>query len=619
MNYLKRILSLILVVVTIFLVTIPVNAEEYTSNPTFWEYQLLRFIDSGAEALDTWVGTTLQDHDIPGRAVALISDDICSVSPDGLHHCTSEDLKLGSPSDNNLGVTACMGSCDYCGEEFLVTGDDLGAAYQQALKPTTGSLFSLIRINADGSYDYAFTGYYPTKASGYSSVTGSLIGYSESFTFSSLSSTYGCWILKCPDSYIASYYPFSGDYSLGFESFSSSYVSNDDYFRYSIGGTNYSQYLYNAPKISVQHLGTMTSGSQFLTPAQLNVALQISGNSSVSGRLFLRIKPANGIVVDVGVPTIGSITGDVVVIGDNNETTVYENCQFVDETNNQYFNPTTNAWNTYNSYSYDYSTMTYNFVTDVGNTTINYGDEYISISETVNNVTNVYNYYYYVETEPADPDTCEHTYTSEITREPSCTVPGLTTYTCSKCGKTYTATIDPLGHDWLLTDSVETTYTLDTTGITCPTCNGTAFTYTVDENGLYTFTCSDANCAATWTAQGVTNKGYDLYTCSRCGETYKDYSGSGPPDENDGIFAAIGDFIADGIQWILDKLAQLVESFNGITTAFTEYTTQLKDSSTNVSSFLKAAFEQIPSSLLTLVWFFIVSIVLVCVYRKFFK
>ena len=94
---------------------------------------------------------------------------------------------------------------------------------------------------------------------------------------------------------------------------------------------------------------------------------------------------------------VGTITGDIVVIGDDNEVTVYENCQFVDETNNQYFNPTTNTWNTYNSYSYDYSTFTYNFTTDSGNTTINYGDEYVSVSETVNNVTNVYNYYYYVD------------------------------------------------------------------------------------------------------------------------------------------------------------------------------------------------------------------------------
>ncbi len=106
----------------------------------------------------------------------------------------------------------------------------------------------------------------------------------------------------------------------------------------------------------------------------------------------------NDDVVENTPDEVGSITGDVVVIGDDNEVTYYNDCQFVDEDNSRFYCPTTNNWTTYNSYSYDYSTMTYNF-TDVDNNTysISYGDEYITYSETVNNVTNEYNYYYYVD------------------------------------------------------------------------------------------------------------------------------------------------------------------------------------------------------------------------------
>ena len=40
-----------------------------------------------------------------------------------------------------------------------------------------------------------------------------------------------------------------------------------------------------------------------------------------------------------------------------------------------------------------------------------------------------------------------HEYTETITKEPTCTEPGIKTFTCS-CGDTYTEEIPPLGHDW---------------------------------------------------------------------------------------------------------------------------------------------------------------------------
>ena len=43
----------------------------------------------------------------------------------------------------------------------------------------------------------------------------------------------------------------------------------------------------------------------------------------------------------------------------------------------------------------------------------------------------------------------DHNYTSSITTEPTCEVPGVRTYTCSVCGDTYTEDIDPLGHTYV--------------------------------------------------------------------------------------------------------------------------------------------------------------------------
>ena len=45
-----------------------------------------------------------------------------------------------------------------------------------------------------------------------------------------------------------------------------------------------------------------------------------------------------------------------------------------------------------------------------------------------------------------DPEPHIHDYTSRITSQPSCTIPGVRTYTCA-CGDSYTETISPLGHN----------------------------------------------------------------------------------------------------------------------------------------------------------------------------
>ena len=70
-----------------------------------------------------------------------------------------------------------------------------------------------------------------------------------------------------------------------------------------------------------------------------------------------------------------------------------------------------------------------------------------------------------------------HSYTASVTAA-SCIETGYTTYTCSRCGDTYTSDeVAPLGHDWVAGETVAPTHTTD---------------------------------------------GYTAYTCSRCGETKQD-------------------------------------------------------------------------------------------------
>ena len=92
------------------------------------------------------------------------------------------------------------------------------------------------------------------------------------------------------------------------------------------------------------------------------------------------------------------------------------------------------------------------------------------------------------------PGSHEHSYTSSVTRQPTCTQSGVRTYTCS-CGEYYTEIISPTGH----------TYSAQ---VTQPTC----------------------------TAQG-----YTTHTCTVCGHSYKDsYTSAKGHSFKDGLCTECG-------------------------------------------------------------------------------
>lgn len=335
--------------------------------------------------------------------------------------------------------------------------------------------------------------------------------------------------------------------------------------------------------------------------------------------VYADLYPSAGVIedyydVDLSVatrPTI--ITGPVGYYDASNNLQVVNDTTIVNETNNSYYNPVINTTSDISYWSYDYSDRSYHLTLATGDTaTVTYGDEYIVIQE--GNV--IYNIYYVIQGGGSGEggSSCNHNYTSAVTTEPGCTTKGITTYTCDLCGHKYTEYIDALGHDWQATEEVPTTYALPESAH-CPTCQGTSFTHELNaSHDEYTCTCSNPDCGATWAETPVTTYGHTIYTCSRCGATQKDSE-----DPDSGLFTALGNFLADGIDWIVDKLVQLIDSIAGINEIFTEYVEQMKEKAGEYPAFISAFIAIMPEDLMTVVWFGVIAAVVLAVWKKWFN
>lgn len=107
---------------------------------------------------------------------------------------------------------------------------------------------------------------------------------------------------------------------------------------------------------------------------------------------------------------------------------------------------------------------------------------------------------YLVTTEPftyGNPGGCSHSYSAAVT-PPTCESSGYTTYTCSKCGDSYTGnTVSALGHDYCVLL------------VTAPTCTSQGFT---------TYVCS--NCDIRYTDDYVDPIGHQYGDWYRPGNAY---------------------------------------------------------------------------------------------------
>ncbi len=107
-----------------------------------------------------------------------------------------------------------------------------------------------------------------------------------------------------------------------------------------------------------------------------------------------------------------------------------------------------------------------------------------------------------------DPNGHSHSYTGEVTTEPTCTEPGVMTYTCS-CGDSYTEEIPASDHSY---EAVVTAPTCTEQGYTTYTCHcGDSYVDDyVDANGhnVVLVESKDATCES---------NGYEYYACESCG------------------------------------------------------------------------------------------------------
>lgn len=253
-----------------------------------------------------------------------------------------------------------------------------------------------------------------------------------------------------------------------------------------------------------------------------------------------------------------SITGDYGIIGDNGQIIKVEGDKIVNETNNNYFNPATGETTTITDWSYNYEDRSYTVTTEAGDTvTITYGDENVTIVEG----DTIYNIYYLVDGSgsenpgPDVPPTCDHTWTETSRTDPTCSTPGKVTFTCSKCSQTKTETLPALGHNWTVERTVQTSY---------------------DEQG------------------NLVQQGYTIYSCTVCGEQYKDMEGTGPPgaEGDKSLWEQLGDLIGSGLGGILQLIEAVVGKFLD---ALTALVTMITDKLSTVVEAVLSIFEEVPA------------------------
>ena len=222
---------------------------------------------------------------------------------------------------------------------------------------------------------------------------------------------------------------------------------------------------------------------------------------------------------------------------------------------------------------------------------------------------------------PGD-DTCKHEYKATISKEPTCTEKGIVLYTCSLCGKSYTENTKALGHDWQVVEVVSPQPSISPLPSASPDLSSIP---------------PDSSSAPAPT-EAPAEPAYTLYRCSRCGEEYKDYDGSGPPappadDEDGGIWGWIKKLvksIVDGILGVLEEvvggiidfLVKLVDDFfegvKSVVHNLIESLKQIADFGGEFKGFLGSVFSFLPPEIVVL-FSFILSLAIVLAIIKFIR
>lgn len=186
--------------------------------------------------------------------------------------------------------------------------------------------------------------------------------------------------------------------------------------------------------------------------------------------------------------------------------------------------------------------------------------------------------------------TCDHTYSQHMEQEATCILPGLMISTCSKCGDSSSEIVDPLGHDWQCTSHVDAVTDPDT--------------------------------------GEETSSAYDIYTCSRCGDTYEDHTGTGAPDEDYSnttisqlvvkVFSKLGTFAGKLLGSVVHLFDKAVNAVDDLASKFNDYVEQIKGFGGNYPIWLSGFWGIIPAELQVALTFAVICMALGVVGKKLF-
>jgi len=431
-----------------------------------------------------------------GKLSSNLGENVCPTSDDHLHHGDVVRPVRGGSSATTYTMEC---KCDYCGELFRVkkTSSDLSAAYDDYVQALPAD-----NINSQGLSEFYITGWTYEPYNSYNKIISSLADYPCVDSYNTVSNA--TYICGTSGSFTV---PQTGQYSIVFPrptlSMETSYSNRG---RTYLTGGSYNEVKIGDCDTGFSYKAVLVAGTQYTIKANLCAGNDsYKENTLCSYRIYRPYVQGSRSLITTDNPDIFNTTtrptsitgGNYGIVGDNNEITkVQDNSTIINETNNTYYNPATGTKVPITNWSYDYSDRSYKVTLENGDTaTVTYGDENISIVENTtvsgDTITNNYTIYYLVEGSGEPPTDCPHDWQKGDVAVPTCTLSGTVSYVCSLCGQVKIEYTPALGHDWQVKQAVTTQY---------------------DDTGQ------------------LTQQGYTIFECSRCGEQYKSTDGTAPPD-----------------------------------------------------------------------------------------
>lgn len=366
----KRASALLMTLMMLMTMCIIPARADYQSNSNFFQ----------------WVAQTTGG--IPQHILGYLSGpvaEVCPESDDAKHHAAS------CVWDGVAGHFIC--TCDYCGDTFIATKTEVSSAYQTSIhdlpattyKSNGGLIWHVSNrdISSEQPYQYV-VGAYPVdddhmqflEPNWIWEISATDIANSFSVTASTKDGTPLASVIGYTGT-VKIVVPIDGVYTEIEPLHISSTEIEEPISVSTRGGTKLSGDIISYSQKN-RNIGQKRAYSYSIVYPIYEIE-PTSYNNEATGGINYSVEYR---------PT--SITGDYSVVGDNNEVFVHDETIF-NEDNSTFYNPITGDTTTMESWTYDYSTRTYNMVDENDNsTTLTYGDDAIVI----NDGGNTFNLYY---------------------------------------------------------------------------------------------------------------------------------------------------------------------------------------------------------------------------------